>query len=84
MKVGVFAGGLLEERGKDRVLKETNEENLLEVLDFGQGGNVMRDDGLARDREQRLGDVERKRTETRATGRTADEDDSLGMHYCMI
>ena len=34
MKVGVFASGILEEGGKDRVLKETNEENLLEVLDL--------------------------------------------------
>ena len=80
MKVGVFASSILKEGRENRVLKETDEKNLLEVLDLGQGGDVVRDDGLARDREQGLGDIERKGAETRAARGTADEDDGLGMH----
>jgi uncharacterized protein with von Willebrand factor type A (vWA) domain len=82
VKVRVFAGSILEEGRKDRVLKETDEENLLEVLNLGKGGDVMRDDGLARDREEGFGDVERQRAETRAARGSADEDDGLGMHSC--
>lgn len=83
VEVRVFASSILEERGEDRVLKETDEENLLEVLDLGKGSNVMGDDGLARDGEEGLGHIERQGTETRAARGSADEDDGLGVHgYC--
>ena len=42
---------------------------------------MVRDDGLARDREQGLGDVEGERAEAGTARGTADEDDGLGMHY---
>lgn len=81
MEVGVLASSILEEAREDAVLEETNEENLLEALNLGQGSNVMGDDGLASDREQGLGDIERQGAETRAARGTADEDDGLGIHF---
>ena len=80
VEIRVFTSSVLEERGKDRVLKEADEENLLEILDLGQGGDVMRDNRLARDGEQGLGHVEREGTEARAARGTADEDDGLWIH----
>lgn len=84
VEVRVFASSILEERGEDRVLKETDEENFLEVLDLGESSNVMGDDGLARDGEEGLGHVERQGAETRAARRSADKDDGLGVHGCCL
>jgi hypothetical protein len=80
VKAGEFTSSILQEGGKDRVFKETDEENFLEVLDLGQSGNMVRDDGFASNWEERLGDVEGQWTESSATRRAADENDSLGMH----
>lgn len=84
VKVRVFASSILEERGEDRVFKETDEENLLEVLNLGEGSNVMGDDGLARDGEEGLRHVERQGAETRAARGSADEDDGLRVHGCCL
>ncbi len=80
VEIRVFTSSVLKERGKDRILKEADEENLLEVLDLGQGGDMVRDDRFACNREQGLGNVEREGAEARPARGTADEDDGLWIH----
>lgn len=77
MEIGKLGSSVINKASKDIVFKETNDEDFFETLYFGECGEMMRDDRRAGNREERFGDIQRKRSKTRSSGRAAYENDSF-------
>jgi hypothetical protein len=72
-------GRVLDEVAEDGLVVVADDVDLLNLLvgNAGDRGEAVPDDGVAGDFEQRLGQVERKRTETGSSRRTTDQDNGL-------
>lgn len=80
-ELGELLGGILDEVAEDGFVVVADDVDFLDLLvgDAGDGGEAVPDDGVAGDFKERLGDVERERTEASASRGAADLEMRFGL-----
>lgn len=64
---GELLGRVLDEVAEDGLVVVADDVDVLDLLDAGNGRQAVPDDGVAGDFEEGLGEIQRERTESRAT-----------------